>query len=113
MEKIISLRKAVLATLVFVWGVFFIQNAFSAHSSIEDAVFFYSSYDQGELLEDVPLDRAYTSAVKKVKHFQNRITNQAAIVSPVLPQAAAKIAVAPWNWPQHGEYSFLFRLTPF
>ncbi|ALL06717.1 hypothetical protein AQ505_15160 [Pedobacter sp. PACM 27299] len=95
------------------WGVFFIQNAFYTASSNAPSVFFDSAYDQGELLEDVPLDRAYTSSVKKAKHFQNRITNQAAIVSPLRPQAAANIAVAPWNWPQHGEHSFLFRLTPF
>lgn len=113
MEKIISLRKAVLATILFVWGVFFVQNAFSADCSNDNSVFLYSSYDQGELLEDVPLDRGYTSSVKKAKYFQTRINNPVVVVEPGLPEAAAKIAIAPWNWPPHGEHSFLFRLTPF
>lgn len=113
LEKKISLRKGVLATVIFVWSLFFIQNAFSADSSNENTGFLYSSYFQGELLEDVPLDKGYTSPVKKAKYFQPRITNHSTIVSPIVPQAATKIAVAPWNWPQHSEYSFLFRLTPF
>ncbi|MBC8985073.1 hypothetical protein H9X96_04715 [Pedobacter sp. N36a] len=113
MKKTISLRKAVLASLAFVWGLFFIQNAFSADSSNKNSFFLYSSYHQGDLLDDVPLDKGYTSAVKKAKYSPSKITNHDAIVDPELPQAAAKIAIAPWNWPQHGEYSFLFRLTPF
>ncbi|WP_316748636.1 hypothetical protein [Pedobacter gandavensis] len=113
MEKKISLRKGILAAVIFVWSLCFIPNAFSAGCSNENPDFFYSSYFQGELLEDVPLSMGYTSPVKKAKYFQPRLTNQDTIVSPIVPQAATKIALAPWNWPQHGEYSFLFRLTPF
>ncbi|MBB2147656.1 hypothetical protein [Pedobacter gandavensis] len=113
MKEKISLRKGIFATVILVWTLLFVPNTFSANSSNDHPNFLYSSYFQGELLEDIPLDMGYTSAVKKAKYFQPRITNHDAIVSPLVPQTATKIAVASWNWPQHGEYSFLFRLTPF
>lgn len=102
-----------LATVIFMWSLCFIQNAFSANFSNENPDFLNNGYFQGELLEDVPLDMGYTSSVKKSKYFQIRLNHHQAIVKPTTAQTATKIAVSPWNWPLHGEYSFLFRLTPF
>ncbi len=99
--------------LIFVWSLCCVQQAFSADFSNENTAFLSSAYFQGELLEDVPMDMGYTSAVKKAKYFQPRLSNHPGTAHPIVSQTATKIAVLPWSWPPHGEYSFLFRLTPF
>ncbi|WP_316823163.1 hypothetical protein [Pedobacter gandavensis] len=108
-----SIRKRIFATVILVWSLCLMQHVSAAEFRNELPAFFGSTYVQAELLEELPSEMAYTSAVKKMKYFQPRLGNLHSIVSPILPQNATKIAVAPWNWPAHGEYSFLFRLTPF
>lgn len=113
LKKKISLKKGVITAFIFALIFCFAQSAifFDTENARQDLIYEPCSHDA--FFEEIPMDFGYSFSAKKIKQFKQGVQRVSAKIWHNTYHLLPKIVLASWNWPQHGEYKFLFRFTPF